>query len=94
MVQAFPKSAWGKKFLTAPTGGLPNNPFRIGVSNPAANVTVNGLPIASPLLNNFYYQISATSQPLKIESDLPITVAQYISSYGGCGNPINGKAIQ
>ncbi|HRD58150.1 MAG TPA: PKD domain-containing protein [Ferruginibacter sp.] len=91
MVQAFPKSAWGKKFLTAPTGGLPNNPFRIGVSNPAANVTVNGLPIASPLLNNFYYQISATSQPLKIESDLPITVAQYISSYGGCGNPINGN---
>ncbi|MFT3981305.1 MAG: PKD domain-containing protein [Ferruginibacter sp.] len=91
MVQAFPKSAWGKKFLTAPTGGLPNNVFRICVSDPAAVVRVNNAPVAVPLRNNFFYEILATSQPLKIESDLPITVAQYISSYGGCGNPTNGS---
>lgn len=86
MVQAFPKSAWGKKFLTAPTGGLPFNIFRICLSDPTANVTINGAPISYPLENNFFYEIPATNQPLRIESDLPVTVAQYITSNTNCGN--------
>lgn len=87
MVQAFPKDAWGKKYLTAPTSSLNRNIYRICVLDPATNVQVNGVPISVPLTNNFYYEISATTAPLKIESDQPITVAQYIATQGACGNP-------
>lgn len=91
MVQAFPKAAWGKKFLTVHTNTLTNNIYRVCVSDPAAQVTVNGSPIAVPLQNNFYYEIAATSAHLKIEADLPITVAQYITSQSACNNTAGGS---
>ncbi len=87
MVQSFPKDAWGKKYLTAPTSSLNHNVFRICVQDPATIVTVNNAPITVPLINNFYYEIAATTAPQKIESNLPITVAQYIATQGSCGNP-------
>lgn len=91
MVQSLPKSAWGKKFLTSFTGGTsPNNIFRICVSTPAANVTINGAPITYPLQANFYYEVPITSQPMRIESDQPVTVAQYLTSQGACGNGTPG----
>lgn len=87
MVQAFPKSAWGKKFLTTSTAGnQQNNIYRICVADPTTAVTLNGAPIALPLQNNFYYQIAATTAPQLIEADKPITVAQYMTSQGACGN--------
>lgn len=91
MVQAFPKDAWGKKYLTSPTSSLNNNIFRICVADPATLVTVNSAPIATPLINNFYYELAQTSQPLKIEANLPIILAQYIASQGSCGNPPSGS---
>ena len=91
MVQAFPKTAWGKKYLTANTGGgMTYNIYRVCVADPATVVTVNGLPIAYPLINNFYYEIPATNTQLKIESNLPIIVAQYVTSSGQCGNGTPG----
>ena len=87
MVQSFPKNAWGKKYLTVPTGGaMPFNIYRVCVSDPTAVVKLNGVPITYPLINNFYYEIPATNVPQKIESNLPITVAQYITSQNACGN--------
>ncbi|MEO6489454.1 MAG: PKD domain-containing protein [Ferruginibacter sp.] len=87
MVQAFPKTAWGKKYLTSHTGGsLTNNIYRICVADPATLVTVNGVPVAVPLINNFYYEIPSTNAQLRIEANLPIIVAQYITSQGQCGN--------
>ena len=66
MVQAMPKTAWGKKYLTVPTAnytstngtGLPlmQNTYRICVQDPTTAVKVNGLAIAVPLIGNFYYQ--------------------------------------
>lgn len=95
MVQALPKSAWGKKYLATATAfyganggnGLPltNNIYRICISKPGTNVTLNNIPIALPLQNNFYYEVPATNQPLKIEADQPIMVAQYLPSQDGCG---------
>lgn len=89
MVQSFPKSAWGKKYLTIPTAGtsgnMANNFFRICVSNPATVVRVNGV-IQTGLIGNFYYEIGPTATPNLIESDLPITVAQYITTQGQFGN--------
>jgi gliding motility-associated-like protein len=98
MVQGQPISTWGKHFLTVPGAaygsvggtGLPLTPnfYRICVQSPLTNVTVNGAPVGVPLTNGFYYQINATSQPLKIDADQPIFVAQYFPSQGntGCGN--------
>ncbi len=87
MVQAFPKAAWGKRFLTVTTGGnMTRNIYRVCVADPATIVKINGVVTTLPLINNFYYEIPFTTNPLKIEGDLPITVAQYIPSQGACSN--------
>jgi len=85
--QAFPKTAWGKNYLTVPTYGMPFNYFRIAVSDPTAVVKLNGVTLTG-LINNFYYQIAATNQPNYIQSDKPVTVAQYITTSGACGNNV------
>ena len=87
MVQAMPKNAWGKKYLTVQANGnQSNNIYRVCVSNPATVVKVNGVITALPLQNNFYYEIPATAQPQLIESDSAVMVAQYFTSQGACGN--------
>lgn len=92
--QVFPQSAWGKKFLTVPTDSLPNNYFRIAVSDPATVVTIDGVRAAN-LINNFYYEITANS-PKSIVTDKPVMVAQYITSGNDdatspCGNSFNNN---
>ena len=96
--QAFPSNAWGKRYLTAPTGSQPNNFFRVCVKNPATVVKLNGnvLP-ASSLINGFYYQFkngnqSGTNDPIPnlIEADQPVLVAQYCTTQGLEGNPSTG----
>ncbi|MCX6200946.1 MAG: IgGFc-binding protein, partial [Bacteroidetes bacterium] len=98
IAQSLPAVAWGKKYLTAPTGSQPNNYYRVCVSNPSTVVKLNGTIIpSSRLINGFYYEffngnyngINATTNPAipnVIESDLPITVAQYITTQGVDGN--------
>ncbi len=91
--QAFPANAWGKKYLTVPTSKMPTNIYRVAVSDPNANVKLNGTPLSkSSLNNNFYYEFQSNT-PNSIESDLPIMVAQYITTTGAFGNVlnINGK---
>jgi gliding motility-associated-like protein len=91
MVQAFPKSAWGKKYLTTPTSGSQNNNiYRICLQDPATVVTLNGNPIGLPLQNNFYYELPASSSYYRIEADKPIMVSQYTTSQGACGNGTPG----
>ncbi len=91
--QVFPRSAWGKKYLTAPTKNLPNNFFRIAVGDPTTVVKINGA-VAAGLINNFYYEFSSAT-PNTIEADKPVMVAQYITSTnqqsGGpnCNNSFN-----
>ncbi len=98
MVQAFPQTAWGKKYLTVPSvsynvvsGNTTSlsafNIYRVNVSDPTTVVKINGVVTALPLQNNFYYEIAATSQPLLIEADKPVVVSQYFPSRGQCGLP-------
>ena len=88
--QAFPSSAWGRRYLTAPTNKMPNNFYRVIVSNPTTKVKLNGTLLnTATLVNNFYYEFSSTTANL-IESDLPIMVAQYITTASSCGNNIIG----
>jgi gliding motility-associated-like protein len=95
IAQAFPSVAWGKKYLTAPTGSQPNNFYRVCVTDPNTIVKLNGavLPRAS-LVNNFYYQFkngnaTGTNPPVAnlIESDIPVMVAQYCTTQGTENNP-------
>jgi gliding motility-associated-like protein len=85
IAQAFPKSAWGKKFLTAPTQNMPYNYFRIGVSDPATVVKVDGVTLTG-IVNNFYYDLPLTNQPQLIEANQQIMVAQFITTANTCGN--------
>ncbi len=87
--QVFPANAWGKKYITVPTAKMPNNFFRIAVSDKAAKVKLNGVDISTlyPLQRNFYYEFQSNKSNL-IESDLPIMVAQYITTTGAYGNTI------
>jgi gliding motility-associated-like protein len=86
--QAFPSSAWGRRYLTAPTTKMPNNFYRIVVSNPSTIVKLNGAIInPATLINKFYYEFSSNTANL-IESDLPIMVAQYITTANSCGNTL------
>ena len=86
MQQAFPSNAWGRKYLTVPTNKMPNNFYRVAVSNPSAVVKLNGQALSpSSLIGNFYYEFSSNTANL-IESDLPVMVAQYITTANSCGN--------
>lgn len=84
IVQAFPKTAWGKRYLTAPTQNFLQNFFRVCVTDPSTVVRFNG-NLLTGLKNNFYYQFFTLSPGL-IEADKPILVSQYITSEKACGN--------
>ncbi len=83
--QAFPRAAWGKKYLTIPTVGLTNNFFRVAVSDPTTIVSVDGTVITG-LQRNFFYEFSANN-PKSIVADKPVIVAQYITTTNGSGSP-------
>jgi len=85
MQQAFPPNAWGQNYLTAPTIKMPNNFYRICVSDPATVVKRNGI-VLTGLINNFYYEYQS-STPDFIESSKPVMLAQYITTRVQCGNP-------
>jgi gliding motility-associated-like protein len=84
--QLYPTGSWGKKYLTVPSRNNPNNYYRIARSDPAANVYLNGLLIPSSSFVNNYFQFF-NNTPNLIESDLPVSVAQYFTTQGCDGNP-------
>ncbi len=87
MIQSFPRTAWGKKYLTVPASGNQSyNFYRVCVESAGTVVKINGIVTALPLQGNFYYDIPQTNQPQLIEADRPIIVAQYFTSQGACGN--------
>lgn len=97
MQQNFPITAWGKRYLLAPTSfstaayNTASNPyatnvFRVAVQDPTTVVLRDGVPLTG-LQNNHYYQFFS-NQPAYLESDKPIMVAQFTSGgtcLGGSG---------
>lgn len=88
--QIVPLTAWGKKYITTPTVNLPNNFFRVLVKDPATAVTVNGTRLTG-LTNNSYYEFQSSAAGV-IESDMPVTVAQFITTTGRCSNTGAGNS--
>jgi PKD repeat protein len=84
--QLYPTGSWGHKYLTVPSYNNTYNYYRVAKSNPGANVYVNGalIPPAS-FTNGIWYQFF-NNRPNLIESDLPISVAQYFTTQGCDGN--------
>ncbi|UEG49895.1 gliding motility-associated C-terminal domain-containing protein [Ferruginibacter lapsinanis] len=91
--QMLPKVAWGTKYLTTPTKTMEYNMFKIVVQDPTTVVKVNNnvLP-ASSLINNLYYSIANDSLNL-IESDKPVSVAQYILDNACSYLSVNGNNV-
>ena len=97
MVQDLPKTAWGKNYLTVPSAGYNNvatgapyayNLYRICVLDPLTVVKLDGVVLnPATLVSGFYYQVNQTNLPHRVESDLPIMVAQYLPSRSLCNNP-------
>lgn len=85
--QLYPTASWGKKYLTVPSYNRNTNYYRIIRNDPSANVYLNGTLIPAAAFTNNYYQFLNTT-PNLIESDLPISVAQYFTTQGcPAGNP-------
>lgn len=77
--QLYPTSSWGKKYLTAPSSGRTYNHYRIYISDPTTNVTLNGVAIPLALFTNNYYQFY-NNTPNLIVADKPVSLAQYFTS--------------
>jgi hypothetical protein len=91
--QMYPVSTWGKNYITVPSINTSDkngqtNFYRIFISDPAAKVTLNGLPVTA-FVNNQYYEFN-NAQTNYIQSDKPILVAQYFTTGGCSGNRGNG----
>ena len=84
--QLYPTGSWGLKYLTAPSYNNPNNYYRIAKSNPAANVYVNGVLVSPALFKNGIWYEFINKTPNLIQSDLPISVAQYFTTQACSGN--------
>jgi PKD repeat protein len=62
--QTLPASAWGLKYLTAPTGSQPSNYYRICVTDSSTKVYVNGNLLSHTFLQRgFFYELK-NSTPL------------------------------
>jgi gliding motility-associated-like protein len=87
--QVYPTASWGKNYVTVPLSNRDFDVFRIILSTPNTNVTLNGQLLSqSQFINGFYYNFNS-STPNIITSDQPIQVAQYAVSQGNtptCGN--------
>lgn len=80
--QLFPISSWGKSFLTAPAKSRNSDIIRVFVNDPTTVVKKkeNGiLTTLTPLVNNSFYEFT-TGNATYIESDKPISVAQYFTT--------------
>ena len=93
--QLYPIGSWGRKYLTAPSYNNPYNYYRIAKSNPSANVYVNGALIPAASFSNGIWYEFFNNRPNLIESDLPISVAQYFTtqSCDGNGSPYDPDMI-
>ncbi|MBP6431474.1 MAG: gliding motility-associated C-terminal domain-containing protein [Ferruginibacter sp.] len=101
MQQVFPEQSWGTRYLTYHTINnefndivtTNRNYYRVCVSTPSAIVKRNGVPLTG-LINNFYYELVDSTGGDFIESDKPITVAQFTPNRNQCWRPPTGMPPQ
>lgn len=78
--QVYPTSTWGKNYVAAPLRSRPFDVYRIVLSDPTTNVTLNGAVLdPTTLINGLYYEFQST-QTNVISANKPIQVVQYSPS--------------
>ncbi|MBS1730694.1 MAG: gliding motility-associated C-terminal domain-containing protein [Bacteroidetes bacterium] len=82
--QILPNGTWGNKFFLIPTKQMGNNYFRVLVSDASTNVSLNGVRLSN-LINGTYYEFTS-DEVSQLTANLPVMVAQYITTTGECGN--------
>jgi gliding motility-associated-like protein len=93
--QMFPYSAWGRRYLTAPTATddgpstKMTNIFRVLVKDASTTVVKRNGVTLTGIINNRYYQFESNTAD-EITANNPILVGQYMSSSGNCGWNGNG----
>jgi gliding motility-associated-like protein len=78
--QVYPTSTWGKNYITAPLLSRAYDIYRIVLSDPATNVTLNGAPVTT-FVGNLYYEFTSQTSNV-IAADKPIQVVQYTPTQG------------
>lgn len=75
--QVYATATWGKNYVTAPLKSRPYDVYRIILSDPATQVTLNGAVIAAnQYVNGLYYQFTSTTTNV-VSADKPVQVVQY-----------------
>lgn len=75
--QVYATATWGKNYVTAPLKSRPYDVYRIILSDPATQVTLNGAVInANLFVNGLYYEFSSTTTNV-VSADKPVQVVQY-----------------
>jgi len=77
--QVYPTSAWGKNYITAHLANRPYDIYRIILSTPNTNVTLNGTLLTASQFTGgggLYYEFNSTTTNV-ISADQPIQVIQY-----------------
>jgi len=81
--QVYPTSTWGKNYVTVPLKSRNYDVYRIVLSDPNTNVSLNGNTIANTAFTNgLYYEFSTTGTTATnvISADKPIQVVQYTAT--------------
>ncbi|MFD0748517.1 PKD domain-containing protein [Mucilaginibacter calamicampi] len=80
--QIYATSTWGKNYITAPLKSRPYDIYRVILSDPTTQVTVNGAAIAAnQFVNGLYYEFQSTTTNI-ISANKPVQVVQYSASQG------------
>jgi PKD repeat protein len=75
--QVYPTATWGKNYVTAPLASRRFDVYRIVLSTPNTNVTLNGTLVnPASFINGLYLEFSSTEANI-ISADKPIQVVQY-----------------
>jgi gliding motility-associated-like protein len=75
--QVYPTSTWGKNYVTAPLASRRFDVYRIVLSTPNTNVTLNGTLVnPASFINGLYLEFTSTETNI-ISADKPIQVVQY-----------------
>jgi hypothetical protein len=94
--QVYPTSTWGKNYVAAPLASRPYNVYRIVLSTPNTNVTVNGTVVPQTnFINGLYFDFTSTTTNV-ISADKPIQVVQYSPTEGqmlNCTSNLNAGDV-
>ncbi|MVN21939.1 gliding motility-associated C-terminal domain-containing protein [Mucilaginibacter arboris] len=89
--QVYPTASWGRNYITAPLSNRPYDTYRIVISDPTTQVTLNGSVLSNAsFTNGFYYEFNSTV-PNVISADKPVQVVQYAVTQGNSLSGVNVK---